>query len=179
MLTGQEFSVQALSSKYDNLKYGQYDCQAFVELVLKDCGVRNSNGVPYNWKGSNDMWRHALSWKGTLAECRNLYGRIPDGAWVFMVKHDGGEIPRGYHDDEGNASHVGIYCRPENTKSVRDSTKGTGRDGVGFRSVNDFTHVGLPKMISYGQEPAPVPQNSITKEKALEALETLTKYVKG
>ena len=68
MLTGKEFAKQAQSSKYDGIKYSQADCQAFVELVLRDCGVRTSSGAVYNWKGSNDMWRHALKWKGTLAE---------------------------------------------------------------------------------------------------------------
>lgn len=178
MVTGLEFSVQALSSKYNNLKYSQYDCQAFVELVLRDCGVRNSQGGIYNWKGSNDMWRNALAWKGTLEECRRLYGGYPDGAWVFMVKNDGGEVPRGYHDKEGNASHVGIYCRPESKNCVRDSTKGTNRDGVGYRPITDFTHIGLPKMISYGQEPAPA-EPKVSQEEALKALEILTKYVKG
>jgi hypothetical protein len=179
-VTGQQYAEQALSSKYDNLKYSQYDCQAFVELVLRDCGVRTASGAVYNWKGSNDMWRNALKWRGTLDECIQTFGCIPAGAWVFMVKHDGGEIPRGYHDDEGNASHVGIYCRPESTKSVRDSTKGTNRDGVGYRPVTDFTHVGIPCVLYFGDQSDPEPEiPSVTKEEALQALETLTKFVKG
>ena len=174
MVTGVEFAKQAVSPKYDGLKYSQYDCQAFVELVLRDCGVRKPDGAVYNWKGSNDMWRHALSWKGTIAECRALYGSIPDGSWVFMVAHDGGEIPRGYHDDEGNASHVGIYCRPDQKKSVRDSTKGSSRDGVGYRYLEDFTHIGLPTVLSYyGTEPAP----AIDKTEAVKALDVLTKFI--
>lgn len=181
MITGKQFAQQANADKYRTIKYSQYDCQAFVELVLRDCGVRNSSGGIYNWKGSNEMWRHALSWKGTIAECRQTFGSIPDGAWVFMVAHDGGEVIRGYHDNEGNASHVGIYCKPEDRNSVRDSTKGKNRDGVGYRPLSDFTHIGLPSMISYGNEPTPVPEptTKVTKAQALEALETLTKYVKG
>ena len=173
MVTGVEFAKQAVSAKYDSIKYSQYDCQAFVELVLKDCGVRKPDGAVYNWKGSNDMWRHALAWKGTIAECKALYGDIPDGAWVFMVAHDGGEIARGYHDNEGNASHVGIYCRPDQKKSVRDSTKGTNRDGVGYRYLTDFTHIGLPSMLAYGTEPAP----EIDKSEAVKALDVLTKFI--
>lgn len=177
MVTGKQFAKQATSSKYDNLKYSQVDCQAFVELVLRDCGVRTSSGAVYNWKGSNDMWRHALKWKGTLDECRKKFGGIPEGCWVFMVKHDGGEVPRGYHDDEGNASHVGIYCKPEHEQSVRDSTKGSNRDGVGYRKLTDFTHIGIPIVIDYSI--APEPETPVTKDEALKALDTLTKFVKG
>ena len=179
MITGKEFAKQAQSSKYDGIKYSQADCQAFVELVLRDCGVRTPSGAVYNWKGSNDMWRNALKWKGTLAECRAKFGGYPEGAWVFMVKNDGGEIPRGYHDNEGNASHVGIYCRPDSTQSVRDSTKGTNRDGVGYRKLTDFTHIGIPIVIDYGSTPEPEPETPVSKTEALKALETLTKYVKG
>ena len=181
MVTGKQFAEQANNSKYNNLRYSQYDCQAFVELVLRDCGVRTPSGGVYNWKGSNDMWRHALSWRGTLAECLKTFGKYPDGAWVFMVKHDGGEVARGYHDNDGNASHVGIYCRPDAKNSVRDSTKGTNRDGVGYRPLTDFTHIGIPSALYFGNDPAPVPEptNPISKDDALKALETLTKYVKG
>ena len=175
MLTGKEFARQAQSSKYDSIKYSDRDCQAFVELVLKDCGVRKPSGGVYDWRGSNDMWRNALSWKGTLEECRKTFGGYPDGCWVFMVKHDGGEVARGYHDNEGNASHVGIYCRPDSSKSVRDSTKGTNRDGVGYRALTDFTHIGLPTMIDYREQG----RETVSKEDALKALSVLTKYVEG
>ena len=101
MYTGVQYGRQAEDPNYDVLKYSQVDCQAFCEKVLKDLGVRKSNGGVYDWKGSNDMWRHAVSWKGTIAEARARFGCIPVGSWAFMVKHDGGEVPRGYHDNEG------------------------------------------------------------------------------
>ena len=66
-------------------------------------------GVRHDWKGSNDMWRNALSWKGTPDECIKKFGCIPSGAWLFTLKQDGGEIKRGYKDGLGNAAHVGIY----------------------------------------------------------------------
>lgn len=175
MITGEQFAEQAKSSKYDSITYDRYDCQGFVELVLRDCGVRTDKGAVYNWRGSNHMWRNALAWKGTLADCQKHFGKIPVGAWVFMLDHDGGEVARGYHDDEGNAVHVGIYCRPESANSVRDSTKGTKRNGVGYRPLSDFNRVGLPFMVNYNENPSPV----TTKDKALEALELLTNYVKG
>ena len=146
MYTGKQYAKKAEDPSYNGLKYSQVDCQAFCEKVLKDLGVRKSNGAVYDWRGSNDMWRNAVSWKGTLAEARKKYGTIPAGSWCFMVAHDGGEVPRGYHDNEGNASHVGIVV---NDTQARDSTKGTGRDGVAYRKLSDFTHIGIPKMLDF------------------------------
>lgn len=147
MKTGSVFAKQAENSKYNKLTYSQVDCQAFVELVLKDLGIRQANGAVYNWRGSNDMWRNALSWKGTIAEARIQFGNeLPLGCLVFMVANDGGEIARGYHDNQGNASHVGILVSQTQT---RDSTKGKGRDGVAYRPLKDWTHIGLLKCIDY------------------------------
>ncbi len=148
MITGREFAAQAENPKYDKIKYSQWDCQRFVEEVLFDCGVKKPDGKPYNWKGSNSMWRNALSEKGTIAEFIDRYGELPPGAWVFMVKFDGGEKEKGYNDGEGNATHVGIYI---GGGLVRDSTRSskTGRDGVDTRSIKDFNHAGLCKYLDY------------------------------
>ena len=146
MYTGKQYAKLAEDPKYNSLKYSQVDCQAFVEKVLKDLGVRKSNGAVYDWRGSNDMWRNALSWKGTILEARKKFGTVPEGSWCFMVAHDGGEVPRGYHDNEGNASHVGIVV---NDATARDSTKGASRDGVAYRKLSDFTHIGLPKVLDF------------------------------
>ena len=186
-VTGTAYATQAQSDRYTGVPYSKLDCQAFVEEVLKDCGVRKPDGSVYNWKGSNSMWRNALRWKGTIEECKRLFNGIPLGAWVFIVKNDGGEVARGYHDNEGNASHVGIYCR-EGSEPVRDSTKTAKRDGVGYRKLDGFTHVGLPTMITYNGNTSRIEalkavsiirdENS-TDEDCLKALETLTKYMKG
>ena len=144
MHTGTEFANQAKSSRYDNLKYSQYDCQAFVEKVLFDTGVKKSNGQPYNWKGSNSMWRNALTWKGSKEECISTFGEIPLGAWVFMVSRDGGEKEKGYNDGEGNANHVGIYVGDNNTRDSAGS-----RGGVGYRPLKDWNMVGLCKYLDY------------------------------
>lgn len=144
MISGKQFANQAKSTKYDGIKYSQYDCQAFVEKVLSDSGEKG-----HNWKGSNHMWRTALSWKGTLEECKAKFGTIPVGAWVFNLKYDGGEKARGYNDNEGNAYHVGIYLGDDNT---RDSTKITGkRDGVGYRPLKEWNRVGLCKYLDYSE----------------------------
>ena len=146
MVTGSAFAKQACSAKYDKLKYDNVDCQAFVEKVLYDSGCRKPDGAAYNWKGSNSMWRNALSWKGSISECIATFGAVPLGAWVFIVANDGGEKEKGYNDTEGNAKHVGIYVGDDNT---RDSTRGTKRDGVGYRPLKDWNMVGLCKYLDY------------------------------
>lgn len=148
MITNVVFTEQAKSSKYDKLTYSDCDCQAFVEKVLYDSGVRKPNGGAYNWKGSNDMWRNALDWRGSVEDCISIYGKVPDGAWVFILKYDGGEKDRGYNDGEGNAKHVGIYVGND---QVRDSTRSTKpkREGVGYRPLSDFNMVGICKYLDY------------------------------
>lgn len=146
MITAKKFALQAESDKYNNIKYSQMDCQAFVEKVLYDAGCRKSDGSAYNWKGSNSMWRNALTWRGTISDCVAKYGYIPEGAWVFMVKYDGGEKDRGYNDGQGNATHVGIYVGNDTT---RDSTRNSKRDGVGYRPLSDWNMVGLCKYLDY------------------------------
>lgn len=148
MVSAVHFADVADDPKYNKYKYEDLDCQAFVEKVLYDSGVRKPDGSAYNWKGSNAMWRAALSWRGTIAEAVDKFGQVPDGSWVFMLKYDGGEKDRGYNDGEGNASHVGIYV---GGGLVRDSTRSTKtkRDGVGLRSTSDFNMVGLCKYLDY------------------------------
>lgn len=66
------------------------------------------------------MWRSGLSWRGTIDECKKKFGCVPPGAWMFIVKNDGGEKKRGYNDEYGNACHVAIYtglAHPESWKA--------------------------------------------------------------
>ena len=183
--TGQDMAEQAVTGGYVGQPYSKWDCQAFVEQVLKDLGVRKPDGNPYNWKGSNSMFRNHIRWRGTIEECKQKFGCIPQGAFMFLVKHDGGEVERGYHDDLGNASHVGLYVGTS-PLPVMDSQP-TG--GVQYRKLSIFTHVGLMDMIDYSSSPEPTPRTELdavriirnadsTDEDVLEALKTLTKYLK-
>lgn len=137
------FAATALSYKGSGIPYSKLDCQAFVEKVLSDCGVRK------DWRGSNHMWRDALSWSGTLDECLKQFGTYPVGAWLFTVKHDGGEISRGYHDNKGNASHVGIFCGPD--LGTMHSTTGGVQSGP-WPDPKRWTHIGLCKYIDYPED---------------------------
>ena len=184
--TGQDIAEQAVTGGYVGIPYSKLDCQAFVEQVLKDLGVRKSDGNPYNWKGSNSMWRNHITWKGTIEECKKKFGEIPLGAFLFLLKWDGKEAERGYHDGLGNATHVGLYVGTA-PLPVMDSSKGRGK--VDYCKLDVFTHVGLMGMIDYYNEPEPAPRSELdavriirseesTDEEVLEALKILTKYFK-
>ena len=137
MVSNLVYADQAEHGGYLGIPYNKLDCQAFVERVLKDCGISK------DWRGSNHMWRDALSWKGTVKECIEQYGDVPVGAWLFTVRDDGGEVERGYHDNEGNAAHVGIRIQ----NGAIHSTTG----GVQFCAfpAARWTHVGFCKYIDY------------------------------
>lgn len=173
-VSGADLAEQAITGGYVGRPYSELDCQGFVEEVLKDCGVRKPDGTPYNWKGSNSMWRNYIKWKGTKEECIKKFGGIPLGAFMFIVRHDGGEVERGYHDNEGNASHVGLNTGTDPFPCM-DSQ---GNRGVDYCKMSIFTHVGLMDMVDYYNEPLP-PETNPTKEEALKAIETLTKYIIG
>ena len=172
--TGTDIAEQAVSGGYLGIPYEKLDCQAFVEQVLKDCGVRKPDGTVYNWRGSNSMWRNYIKWKGTKEECIEKFGEIPLGAFLFLLKWDGGEVEKGYKDGEGNASHVGLYTGTHPLPCM-DSQ---GNRGVDYCKLGVFTHVGLMEMIDYYNEPLP-PSTVPTKDEALQALDVLTKYLKG
>ena len=187
--TGQDVAIQALTGNYIGQPYSRYDCQGFVEQVLKDLGVCKPDGTPYNWKGSNSMFRNHIRWRGTIEECKKKFGEIPQGAFVFLVKHDGEEQQKGYHDDLGNASHVGLYIGTSPNSCMDSQPTG----GVQMRKLSIFTHVGLMDMIDYSTSPEPPsdPDREAalkamkiwrgeysSESECLDALITLTKYIK-
>ena len=90
---------------YLGIKYSDMDCQAFVEKCLSDIGLRK------DLSGSNAWYRFIMQngWVGSPEECKAKFGKIPEGAFLFIHAFDGGEEKRGYHDGKGNASHIGIY----------------------------------------------------------------------
>lgn len=187
--TGQDIAEQAVTGNYLGKPYSKWDCQAFVEQVLKDLGVRKPDGTPYNWKGSNSMFRNHIRWRGTVEECKKKFGSIPQGAFMFLVKHDGGEVEKGYHDGLGNASHVGLYIGTAPNPCMDSQPTG----GVQYRKLNVFTHVGLMDMVDYSTSPEPpsdpdqeeairaigiIRSDTSSDAECLKALKTLTKYMK-
>lgn len=119
------------------------DCQGLMEYLLRQCGVSQ------NWRGSNDMWRNALSWSGSIEECVKKYGAIPPGAWLFIWKEDG--APASYKDDKGNASHVGAYLGGTVAVHASSSRGQVAQSYIGKKSINGgWNRVGLCKLIDYG-----------------------------
>ena len=88
--------------RYLGTPYSRMDCQAFVEACLKDIGIN------LNLPGSN-AWYRAMSWTGTPEQCKQKFGEIPKGAFLYILKPSGGEPEKYKPDGIGNASHIGIY----------------------------------------------------------------------
>lgn len=88
--------------KFLGVPYSTLDCQAFVEAALKEIGI--SENLP----GSNAWYRH-MTWTGTPEECKASFGKIPPGAFLFILERDGKEPEKYKQDGIGNASHIGIY----------------------------------------------------------------------
>lgn len=135
MVTGDEVAYTAIQSGLLGTPYSKMDCQAFVEEVLKRAGVST-----HNYRGSNDMWRNLV------LERAPVKGHVvPVGSLAFIVKGDGGEVKRGYHDDMGNATHVAIVISAD---KVMESSRG----GVQYGNLSRFTNYGLIKGVEYDEE---------------------------
>ena len=131
------------------------DCGDLINARLSEVGVET------RYKGSNALWRD-VAWRGTPEEAVAAFGSVPVGALLFIVEHDGGEVSRGYHDDLGNASHVGV--KTGTGKGAIHSS--ASRGGVFESEFRDKTvrnggwnAVGLLKQIDYdrhlpGEQPA-------------------------
>lgn len=113
--------VSLCGDRYLGEPYERVDCQALWELMLK------AAGLTVNLAGGNAWWR-AMSWTGTPEECRKTFGEIPKGACLFILKNDGGETARGYHDGKGNASHIGVYTGRSGAEMCRAKTENMPKD---------------------------------------------------
>ena len=99
VITGKDIAETAINSGLIGTPYSALDCQAFVEVILQRAGLK----IP-NYRGSNHMWRELVYDRSDVTDPL----LVPAGALVFKLKYDGGEQKRGYHDEMGNAVHVGI-----------------------------------------------------------------------
>ena len=140
MISAKRFVEQAFNGNYIGIPYSELDCQALVERILKDSGEK------HDWRGSNHMWREALSVKARITNEM----AVPAGALLFTLKYDGGEKERGYNDAEGNASHVGIYLGL--SRVIQSTTGGVQWDDI---SRSRWTHFGLCRYIDYTQSAIP------------------------
>ncbi len=132
MITGQHIADTAINSGLLGTPYSKLDCQALVEEVLKKAGLHI-----INYRGSNHMWRELVYDRAPVKG-----NTPPPGSLAFIVRHDGGEVKRGYHDDMGNATHVAIVL---NDSQVFESTTG----GVQYGNLSRFTSYGLIHDVDY------------------------------
>lgn len=157
MTTAELFAQEAAMLPDKHVPYalggstlGGMDCQGLMEYCLHKIGIRA------NWRGSNAMWRD-MAWTGTPEECKATFGKIPVGAWLYIVSDDGGEVQRGYKDGKGNAEHVGVYTGTHLGAVHASASKGKVADskfaGKTIRN-GGWNAVGLCKLLDYGEDVA-------------------------
>ncbi|MBR2923626.1 MAG: hypothetical protein IKC28_01240 [Clostridia bacterium] len=124
------------------------DCQGLCEYLLVRCGIPRRE---CNLAGSNAHYRACL-WTGTPEECRQRYGRIPAGAWLFIVKNDGKEPAKYQGDGIGNASHMGVYLGAKEGALHASSSRGSVTIGSfnGTSGSGGWNRVGLCQWVDYG-----------------------------
>ena len=149
MISAETVSLQG--DKYLGTSYSRMDCQGFVERCLADAGLKK------DLAGSNAWYREVRKngWVGTPEECRARFGKIPTGAFLFILKQDGGEKARGYNDGLGNASHIGLYTGRGKGALHSSSSKGyVTESAFAGRTIPNggWNTVGLWKELDYGSD---------------------------
>lgn len=144
--------------EYLGVPYSEMDCQAFVEKCLADCGLKKD--LP----GSNAWYREVLShgWVGTPEECVSMYGKVPPGAFLFILEHDGKEPAQYQGDGIGNASHIGICTGTQGAGAIHSSSSRGCVAESKFKGKTipngGWNRVGLWDEVDYnGATPAPEP----------------------
>ena len=149
--------------KYLGVPYSQMDCQAFVERCLRDCGINK------DLAGSNAWFREVMNhgWVGTPEECVKMLGKVPDGAFLFILEHDGKEPAKYKPDGLGNASHIGIVTMPRGEGAIHSSasrgcvceSKFSGKTikNGGWNRVGLWDEVAYDYSGADGQDPIPAP----------------------
>ena len=97
---------------YLGVPYSDMDCQKFVEKCLSDVGISK------DLAGSN-AWFRTMTWVGTPKECKQKFGKIPPGAFLFILENNGKEPEKYKPDGLGNASHIGLYTSLNAAEMVR------------------------------------------------------------
>lgn len=124
------------------------DCQGLCEYLLIRCGIPRKE---CNLAGSNAHYR-ACVWTGTPEACRQRFGRIPAGAWLFIVKSDGREPEKYQGDGVGNASHMGVYLGARDGALHASASRGRVDVGDfnGTSGSGGWNRVGLCRWVDYG-----------------------------
>lgn len=128
------------------------DCQGLAEYLLVQCGV---DYAECNRAGSNSHLRECV-WRGTPEECAEAFGSVPDGAWLFIVKDNGGEPEKYRGDGIGNAEHMGVYMGGTQAIHASSSRKGVAESYFGGKTIPNggWNMVGLCQWVNYGVDAA-------------------------
>lgn len=156
--TGKSVAAAAVQAVGVGYTYDEMDCQAFVEHCVKQAGGE------MNYRGSNDMARHAV-WLGTLENAKAA-GKLVPGAGMLIHEGTEANLPAKYRGDGlGDFSHVGLYVG-ENALTDTDkngqkrscdvvhSSDTMGRV-AGSTLKNGWTHVMWFAEIDYGVDVQP------------------------
>lgn len=143
--------VARAAPKYLGKPYSEMDCQEFVERCLRDAGA------PMNLPGSNAWYREVMrnGWAGTPEECKEIFGSVPKGAFLFILKQNGKEPAKYRRDGIGNASHIGLVTWTGKGAIHSSSSRGcvAESDFKGKTIPNGgWNRVGLWNVLSYGAE---------------------------
>lgn len=153
MINAEEFAKAGekyLGRPYDRKEPGGMDCQDFFEQCAKDCGLN------MDLAGSNAWYRKFLNngWTGSPEECKKVFGCIPKGTALFIHAFDGGEQKRGYFDNLGNASHIGIKTGTGKGAIHSSATRGCVAESE-FKDKTirgGWNMVGLSRLFDYGDK---------------------------
>ena len=124
------------------------DCQGLCEYLLIECGVPKKE---CDLAGSNAHWR-ACVWRGTPEECTARFGRVPAGAWVFIVNEDDSGAPEKYRSDGfGDAYHMGVVLKDcaIHASASRGCVAESRFEGKTIRN-GGWNQIGLPPWVDYG-----------------------------
>ena len=133
--------------KYIGTPYAKMDCQALVEQILRDVGIN------LNLPGSN-AWYRKMTWTGSPEECKRTFGRIPVGAFLYILRQDGGEPGKYKADGIGNACHIGVYIARQDGAINSSSKRGQVcySKFAGKSISGGWNRVGLWDRLSYGDD---------------------------
>ena len=121
------------------------DCQGMDEFLLIQAGVPQSE---CDLAGSNAHYR-SCAWVGTPEECKELFGSVPDGAFLFILEQDGNEPAKYKADGIGNASHMGFWTGDESLAASASKSKVIKSNFKGKSINGGWNRVGLNIWTAY------------------------------
>jgi len=136
------------------------DCQGACEFLLIQAGVPKSE---CDLAGSNAHYR-ACRWVGTPEECKALFGAIPGGAFLFILKQDSGEPAKYKSDNIGNASHMGFWTGKVSLAASESRQKVIQSNFKGKSINGGWNRVGLNQWTVYSDKVEAVLSNTVSPE---------------